>query len=695
MLLVFQASRTSRTTSRSVRIHPRPRSPPAVPHSPPPLPLSSPPRRSPLASGRPPPPSTLPPLPPIPQLDGGYLADDSTAHDYSEIEPAEPQGLAPILRKIVHWAKFAWEFLESLMISATQLLNRLSKDYRYVACSLSEEKKRLKETEGFRVMPGAPPQPPQPETGWSEVPLNQNGYGGQEPLEIRVEKASEDKTDDSVDLVDIGESQEKDFKKEQPPLVKLIIAMWYAILSRSELVCYIMIFVNQIKSASVLSLPLPFLVFLWGSLSVPRPTKSFWITVIAYTEIIVVVKYLFQFDFFPWNQVALDAPFWPPRIVGVEKKNRYAVYDLALLLVVFFHRFMLKSLGLWKESSDMTPTVTARTSPAPTPTSSSPSSTPQGTRKGEESTLSAPTSKEDEDESTLSYTKDTSLLSKDTREEESLFSKDDTKGSSSLTSKDFKDISLTSTGHTRDSSLPTTLQDTSLTWQEQESSLLLNANDESLMTRASEPLPGSSPSHYLPLSEGSQTPQAESDTTYQQQLGSETADYAETWMPGQHARHSSLVSQVPGGAETTKPRTSSLVVRPEHRRHLSEGSRVSFSQRAPSLTSHCTHISQPSQSGASDSVHVTCTVCNLQALRDLQKPDMEEVKENLQQLPKIAKGGAERQVNKVRGFLDRLLHQESQVSVDVYAYMFFCDFFNFFVLIFGFAAFGVSGLAQV
>ncbi|XP_050729555.1 piezo-type mechanosensitive ion channel component-like isoform X3 [Eriocheir sinensis] len=689
---VSMASRTSRTTSRSVRIHPRPRSPPAVPHSPPPLPLSSPPRRSPLASGRPPPPSTLPPLPPIPQLDGGYLADDSTAHDYSEIEPAEPQGLAPILRKIVHWAKFGWEFLESLMISATQLLNRLSKDYRYVACCLSEEKKRLKETEGFRVMPGAPPLPPLATTEWSDVPLSQNGYGGgQEPLEIRVEKASEDKTDDSVDLVDIGETAEKDFKKEQPPLVKLIIALWYAMLSRSELVCYIMIFVNQIKSASVLSLPLPFLVFLWGSLSVPRPTKSFWITVIAYTEIIVVVKYLFQFDFFPWNQVErLNAPFWPPRIIGIEKKNRYAVYDLALLLVVFFHRFMLKSLGLWKETSDMTPTVTARTSPAHTPTSS-PSSTPRGARKGDESTLSAPTSKEDGDASTLSYTKDTSLLSKDTHEEESLFSKD-TKVSSSPTSKDFKDISLTSTGHTRDSSLPTTLREASLTWQEQESSLLLNANDESLPSRASEPLPGSSPSHYLPLSEGSQTPLADpdSDVVYRQRAGSETAGYRRPWMPGQHARHSSLVSQVPGGAETTKPRTSSLVVRPEHRRHLSEGSRVSFSQRAPSLTSHCTHISQPSQSGASDSVHVTCAACNLQALRDLQKPDFEEVKENLQQLPRIARGGAEKQVSKVRGFLDRLLHQESQVSVDVYAYMFFCDFFNFFVLIFGFAAFGTQ-----
>lgn len=48
-----------------------------------------------------------------------------------------------------------------------------------------------------------------------------------------------------------------------------------------------------------------------------------------------------------------------------------------------------------------------------------------------------------------------------------------------------------------------------------------------------------------------------------------------------------------------------------------------------------------------------------------------------------------RMIGKVRAFLDALLHQETQVSVDVYAYMFFCDFFNFFVLIIGFSAFGV------
>lgn len=711
-LTVSEISRTSRTTSRSVRIHPRPRSPPAVPHSPPPLPLSPPPHRSPLALGRPPPPSTLPPLPPLPQLDGGYLADDSTAHDYSEIEPAEPQGLAPMLRKIVHWAKFGWELLESLMISATQQLNKLSKDYRYVASCLSEEKKRLKESEGFRVMPGVATQPPPHGQDWADLPINQHGYGGQEPLEIRVEKASEDKTDDSVDFVDPTEGAEKEFQKEQPPVVKLMIALWYAMLSRSELVSYIMIFVNQIKSASVLSLPLPFMVFLWGSLSVPRPTKTFWITVIAYTEVIVVVKYLFQFDFFPWNQVErLNAPFWPPRIIGVEKKNRYAVYDLALLLVVFFHRFMLKSLGLWKETSDMSPSASARSSPSP---SSSPSSfthsrmsSDQRQRKMAVSTTPVPTYKDDGshfsesgDGSTLSYTKDTSLLSKDTKDS-SLTSKDTKE--SSLTSKDYKDISLTSntkdssffsstkdTSSTKESSLPTTLKEGSLTWQEQESALLLNINDDTLISRASEPMPESMLTHYQQLSEDGQTVTAGSGSDMsrasRQRSGSEV-DYRKTWSPHHyHARHSSLVSQVPGGGGIGT-RGSSLVVRPEHRRHLSEGSHVSFNQRALSETSHCTHVSQ---SAASDSVHVTCAACNLQAFKDFQKPDMEEVKENIQQLPKLAKGGAHRLTEKIHSFLHSLLHQESHVSVDVYAYMFFCDFFNFFVLIVGFSAFGTQ-----
>lgn len=44
----------------------------------------------------------------------------------------------------------------------------------------------------------------------------------------------------------------------------------------------------------------------------------------------------------------------------------------------------------------------------------------------------------------------------------------------------------------------------------------------------------------------------------------------------------------------------------------------------------------------------------------------------------------------VAWFFAQLLEPSSRVTADVYAFMFMCDFFNFMVVIFGFASFGVS-----
>lgn len=51
-----------------------------------------------------------------------------------------------------------------------------------------------------------------------------------------------------------------------------------------------------------------------------------------------------------WNQdvLTINQPFAPARIIGIERKKNYATFDLIQLLVVFCHRFILKSLGLWK-----------------------------------------------------------------------------------------------------------------------------------------------------------------------------------------------------------------------------------------------------------------------------------------------------------------------------------------------------------
>lgn len=79
--------------------------------------------------------------------------------------------------------------------------------------------------------------------------------------------------------------QSRDFYTNQNRLLKLLFALYNLLAANSELVCYFIIVLNNVVSASVISLLLPILVFLWAMLSVPRPTKRFWMTAIVYTEV--------------------------------------------------------------------------------------------------------------------------------------------------------------------------------------------------------------------------------------------------------------------------------------------------------------------------------------------------------------------------------------------------------------------------
>ncbi|XP_077481058.1 piezo-type mechanosensitive ion channel component 2-like [Stigmatopora argus] len=148
------------------------------------------------------------------------------------------------------------------------------------------------------------------------------------------------------------------FYGNQPQLLQLCYAFYNILAARSETVCYLVIVLNHMVSASCLTLVLPVLVFLWATLSVPRPSKTFWMTAIVYTEVTIVIKYFFQFGFFPFNQkLELDRskPFHPPNILGVEKKEGYVLYDLLQLLALFYHRAILKCHGLWDQTASPRP----------------------------------------------------------------------------------------------------------------------------------------------------------------------------------------------------------------------------------------------------------------------------------------------------------------------------------------------------
>lgn len=73
----------------------------------------------------------------------------------------------------------------------------------------------------------------------------------------------------------------------------------------------------------------------------------FSLSLLRFSQLTVVVKYFFQFGFFPWTTSAYrginaDRPYALPNIIGVEKKDGYVLFDLIQLLALFFHRSILK-----------------------------------------------------------------------------------------------------------------------------------------------------------------------------------------------------------------------------------------------------------------------------------------------------------------------------------------------------------------
>ncbi|XP_056382032.1 piezo-type mechanosensitive ion channel component 1 isoform X2 [Hyla sarda] len=191
--------------------------------------------------------------------------------------------------------------------------------------------------------------------GWEESPSDKGS------LEIQPAKRSRTASELLFcrPLTSLELSDSQNFFRSQSRPLRLLFALYHLVAAHSELLCYFIIILNNMVSASLISLFLPVLVFLWAMLSIHRPSKRFWMTAIVYTEIMVVIKYLCQFGFFPWNSDTVllrydGKPFFPPRILGLEKSDSYIKYDLIQLLTLFFHRSLLMSYGLW-DPKDLEP----------------------------------------------------------------------------------------------------------------------------------------------------------------------------------------------------------------------------------------------------------------------------------------------------------------------------------------------------
>lgn len=114
-------------------------------------------------------------------------------------------------------------------------------------------------------------------------------------------------------------------------------------MSYSDLAVYFVVFLNQIKHPNMLNVIMPFMILFWGTLSVPRCTKTFWVCLIAYVQSIIIIKLIIQSNFW-WNKST--SAFGT--LIGFADSDGYNTYDLTILILIFFHRVILKYFGLWK-----------------------------------------------------------------------------------------------------------------------------------------------------------------------------------------------------------------------------------------------------------------------------------------------------------------------------------------------------------
>ncbi|BFZ13182.1 hypothetical protein BsWGS_16220 [Bradybaena similaris] len=272
---------------------------------------------------------------------------DGQKEGKEESEEQEPESVSKIWMVLNFFITLWYSFIDWLI----QLCNQLSRNYRLVAKKLSKElvaekAKIVRTKETSRNGERASEQ---------DIRLDIEDSAG--PSEVLTHDPAL-----SQSLISLNELEKQDeeeinqqFKEGNQRTKRLFTAVVLLLVSRSELLCYFLMILDQMVYGSLLSLPLPLMVFLWGMLSVPRPSKTFWVTIITYTEAVVVCKYLFQFGFFPWNDGTIyEGPFFPPRIIGIEKKNDYANVDIALLLALFLHRSILMRYGLWRDAADIT-----------------------------------------------------------------------------------------------------------------------------------------------------------------------------------------------------------------------------------------------------------------------------------------------------------------------------------------------------
>ncbi|CAH2009481.1 unnamed protein product [Acanthoscelides obtectus] len=239
-----------------------------------------------------------------------------------------PYGFA---ERVIYFFKFIWAAMDVLIVSATEFLGRYTMTYDMVRDVLNKERRQLKEQTDYDVGVRV--------EGWWLPRASFEGLikNSKLPRPRRPPKEMS-----STDL---------------PAIMKLMKALWVIIVARSDLLCYVCVIMNQIMQCQLITIPLSIMVYLWGMLSNPRPSKTFWIIMIGYVELVILLKCIFQFEMMPGNNrpnakteygpLEIVNPFFPSKFMGLTTMNLYYIWEMFILMAIVIHRYYLTNIGLW------------------------------------------------------------------------------------------------------------------------------------------------------------------------------------------------------------------------------------------------------------------------------------------------------------------------------------------------------------
>lgn len=249
-------------------------------------------------------------------------------NDEEKRSKGETDTVTTIIRFIVKMCKSGLEWF-------TAFLNRRSREHRYVAYVLNKEKIRLKNEMAYEL-------------------FDEN---------VSMKDVREQWENRSMHLVasesDVSRLEDEAAAKgmERHLLARFLLAISYCVAAHTDVIAYFFACFAHAIGAGLITLPLPALVFFWGTLASPRPSKNFWVVLITYTQIEIIIKFVFQFGFWKWNDVTNELQKANtntiPDVFGIQKVEYFAFWDVVFLISLFFHRYMLRRLGLWKDANIM------------------------------------------------------------------------------------------------------------------------------------------------------------------------------------------------------------------------------------------------------------------------------------------------------------------------------------------------------